>query len=166
MPRRSPWLLWGGGTATVLALAAGVVVFLANQRGEEIARRRAEHAEQQAAGKLVQAFRDSKGVLAMKDGSRRELAGETSVLLITKPVAGEAATWLALGRTAHGVYFGQRFSMGVSGAVRAVTDAQEVSSDVALGELRARIAASGAEDQAAQVFLEAARTGEPVAVGR
>ncbi|CAN7328206.1 hypothetical protein [Variovorax sp. LjRoot178] len=163
---RGSALVWAGAAAAVLVLTAGVVVYLANQRGAEIARQRAEIAQQLAAGKLVQAFRASKNVLAMKDGSRQELVGATSFLLTTKPVAGEKATWLALGRTGSGIYFGQRFSEGPGGVVRAVTDAQEVSPEVALGELRAQIAASGADAEGAQAFLDAVSTGQPVEVKR
>lgn len=170
-PRRSAkgasrWLVWCGAAAAVLIVAAGAVVYLANQRGEEIARQRAEVAQRATAGKLVQAFRESRGVLVMRDGSRQALEGATSLLLTTKPVAGEKATWLALGRTGSGVYFGQRFSEDLGGAVRPATDAQEVSREVALGELRAQIAASGADRDAAQAFLQAATTGKPVADGR
>lgn len=71
---------------------------------------RAEIAQQAVAGKLVQAFRESRSVLAMKNGTRDELEGATSFLLTTKPAAGEKATSLALGRTGSGIYFGQRFS--------------------------------------------------------
>ena len=162
----SRWLVCGGAVAVVLIAAAGAVVYLANQRGEEIARQRAEAAQRATAGKLVQAFRESRGVLVMRDGSRQLLQGATSLLLTTKPVLGEKATWLALGRTGSGVYFGQRFSEGPGGAVRPATDVQEVSREVALGELRAQIAASGAEADAAQAFIQAATTGKPVAVGR
>lgn len=165
-PGRVRWRVWVAAAAAVLVVAAGTVVFLANQRGEDIARQRGALAEQQAVGKFVQAFRGSKGALVMKDGSRRELDGATSVLLVAKPIPGTAATWVALGRDASGVYFGQRFNRDASGAVRAVTDAQEVSSEVALGGLHAQIVASGADDQAARAFVEAANTGHPVAVGR
>jgi len=160
------WHVWAGAAAFVVALAAGVVVYLANQRGEEIVRQRAEIAQRAAAGNLVQAFRESKGVLIMSDGSRQALEGATSLLLTTKPVAGEKATWLALGRTGSGVYFGRRFSQGPGGAVRPLTDAQEVSQEVALGELRAQIAASGAKADAAEVFIQAATSGKPAALGQ
>lgn len=162
-PRRPAW---GAAAAVVLIVAAGAVVYLANQRGEEIARERAERTAQITAGKLVQAFVDSKSVLVMKDGARRELVGATATLLSTKPVAGEKLTWLALGRAASGVYFGQRFGANEKGDVRPVTDAQEVSADVALGELRAQISASGGGAEATQAFIRAAMTGKAVPVSR
>ncbi|CAN7363905.1 hypothetical protein [Variovorax sp. LjRoot178] len=160
------WLVWGGAAAVGLVVAAGAVVYLANQRGEEIAIERAERTAQIAAGKLVRAFVDSKSVLVMKDGSRRELVGATATLLSTKPVAGEKLTWLALGRAASGAYFGQRFGANEKGEVRAVTDAQEIPAEVALGELRAQISASGADVEATQAFIQAATTGKAVPVSR
>ena len=102
----------------------------------------------------------------MKDGSRRELVGATATLLSTKPVAGEKLTWLALGRAASGAYFGQRFGANEKGEVRAVTEAQEISEEVALGELRAQISASGADVEATQAFIQAATTGKAVPVSR
>ena len=156
---KSRRLALGAGAAAVLVVAAGAVVYLANQRGEEIASERAERTAQIAAGKLVQALVDSKSVLVMKDGSRRELLGGTATLLSTKPVAGEKLTWLALARAASGTYFGQRFGANEKGDVRPVTDAQEIAAEVALGELRAQIAASGADVEATQAFIQAARSG-------
>jgi hypothetical protein len=47
-----------------------------------------------------------------------------------------------------------------------VTDAQEVSPEVALGELRAQIAASGAETDATQALVQAATSGKPAAESR
>ncbi|VTU44981.1 hypothetical protein [Variovorax sp. RA8] len=162
----SKWLAPVCTAAVVLVAAAGAVVYLANQRGEEIARGRVERAEQIAVGKLVQAFVSSKSVLVMKDGSRRELLGVTATLLSTKPVAGERLTWLALGRAADGTYFGQRFRASAQGEVWPVTDAQEVAAEFALGELRAQIAASGADVKAARAFMQAATTGAEASVRR
>ncbi|WP_232081429.1 hypothetical protein [Variovorax sp. WDL1] len=169
LPQRataSRWPVWGSAAAVVLVVAAGTVVYLANQRGEEIARERTARAEQAAAGKLVQAFVNARSVLVMKDGSRRQLVGATATLLSTKPLPGEKLTWLALGRAASGAYFGQRFGANEKGDVRPVTDAQEVSAEVALGELRSQISASGAKADAAQAFLQAATSGRAVALGR
>lgn len=144
----------------VLVVVAGAVVYLANQRGEEIARERAERTAQIAAGKLVQAFMNSKSVLVMKDGSRRELVGATATLLSTKPIAGKKPAWLVLGRAGSGVYFGQRFLANETGGVVPGTDAQELSEGVALGELRAQISAGGAGPEATQAFIQAAATGD------
>lgn len=163
---KSRWLALGVAAAMALVVTAGTVVYLANQRGDEIASERAERAAQIAAGKLVQAFVDSKSVLVMKDGSRRELLGATATLLSTKPVASEKLTWLALGRAASGAYFGQRFGANEKGEVRAATEAQEISAEVALGELRAQISASGADVEATQAFIHAATTGKAVPVSR
>jgi hypothetical protein len=163
---KSRWLELCAVAAVVLVVAAGAVVYLANQRGEEIARERAERTAQIAAGKLVQAFVESKSVLVMKDGARRELVGATATLLSTRPVAGEKLTWLALGRAASGAYFGQRFGANEKGDVRPLTDAQEIAAEVALGELRAQISASGADVEATQAFIQAATTGKAVPVGR
>lgn len=162
----SRWLAWGCAAAAILVAGAAAVIHLANQRGEEIARQRAELAEQAAAGRLVQAFVASKSVLAMKDGTRHELVGATATLLSTKPVSGERLTWLALGRAADGTYFGQRFGASSKGDVGPVTDAQEVSPEVALGELRSQISASGAGEEAAQAFMQAATSGTAVPVRR
>lgn len=162
----SRWVAWGVAAAVVLIVAAGAVVYLANQRGKEIAKQRAELTEHVAASKLVQAFVDSKSVLLMKDGSRRELVGTAATLLSTKPVAGESLTWLALGRAADGAYFGQRFGANEKGDVRPLTDAQEVSAEIALGELRTQISASGAGAEATQAFVQAATTGKAVLVSR
>ena len=163
---KSRWLALGAAAAVVMVVAAGAVVYLANQRGEEIARERAERIEKSAAGKLVRAFVESKSVLIMKDGARRELVGATATLLSTKPVPGEKLTWLALGRSASGAYFGQRFGANEKGDVRPLTDAQEISAEVALGELRAQITASGADVEATQAFIQAATTGKAVPVSR
>lgn len=151
--------MWGGATAAVLVLAAGVVVYLANQRGEEIARQRAAVVDLAATGKVAQAFRASKSTLAMKDGPRQELVGATSSLFATKLVSREKAVWLALGRTSSGVFFGQRFGGGSDGTVQPLSQAQEVSPDLVLGELRTQLAEHGVDAQDAQAFLEAAITG-------
>ena len=164
--RGSAWLVWGAATAAVLVLAAGVVVYLANQRGEEIARQRAAVVDLAATGKVAQAFRASKSTLAMKDGSRQELVGATSSLFATKLVSREKAVWLALGRTSSGVFFGQRFGGGSDGTVQPLSQAQEVSPDLVLGELRTQLAEHGVDAQDAQAFLEAAITGQPLAVSR
>ncbi|OUM00735.1 hypothetical protein A8M77_19815 [Variovorax sp. JS1663] len=156
----------GAAAAVVLVVTAGAVVYLANQRGDEIARERAERTAQLAAFRLVQAFVDSKSVLVMKDGSRRELVGATATLLSTKPIAGKKPTWLVLGRAASGVYFGQRFLANEKGDVVPVTDAQEISEEVALGELRAQISAGGAGAEATRAFVQAATTGKAVPVSR
>jgi hypothetical protein len=159
-------ILWAGAGAGVLLLvvALGVFFYLANKRGEEIAAERAKVEQAVAAGKLIQAFKASKTPLVMKDGSRQLLDRATSVLLSTKPVAGEPATWFAMGRTSTGTYFGQRFAQGTGGAMKPLDEAHEVSPDVALGELRSQIAASGAEGADAQAFLRAATGGQPVGV--
>jgi hypothetical protein len=101
--RGSRLAAWAGAAAAVLVVATGVVVYLANQRGAQIARQRAEIAQQVTAGKLVRAFHASKTSLTMKDGSRQDLVGATSFVLATKPVVSEKATWLALGRTEGGI---------------------------------------------------------------
>ncbi|CAN7776319.1 hypothetical protein LJR290_007821 [Variovorax sp. LjRoot290] len=158
--------LWAGAGALLLVVAVGLFVYMANKRGAEIAAERAKVEQAVAAGKLVKAFKASRTPLVMKDGSRELLEGATSVLLSTKAVAGEPATWFALGRTSGGVYFGQRFGQGPGGAMKPLAEAHEVSSDVALGELRSQIAASGAEGADAQAFLRAVSSGHPVAVSR
>jgi hypothetical protein len=152
--------------ASIAVLVAAAVIYLAHQRGAEIAEQRAQREQTAAAGKLVQAFAESKGVIAMTNGSQRPFSGADALLLSVKPVAGEKAVWNVLGRTGDGIYFGQRFGMVPGGAMKPLTRAREVPADVALGELRAELAAGGANSEAARAFVEAAGSGEPVAVRR
>ena len=159
-------LLTGGGVALgSLALIAGVIVYLANARGAEIAQRRAEVERSIAMGKLVQAFSASRGDLVMKNGARQQLIGARAMLISVKP-AERHGTWLALGRTSSGTYFGQRFSLDPDGVMKPIADAQEISAGVAFAEVRLQIAASGATADAAQEFLNAATTGQAAQVRR
>lgn len=159
-------MIWIAGAGVfLLIVSVGVFLYLANKRGGEIAAERAKKEQAVSAGKLVQAFKASKTSLVMKDGSRQLLDGTTAVLLSTKPVAGEPGFWFALGRTSGGTYFGQRFAQA-GGAMKPQAEAHEVAYDVALGELKSQIAASGAEGADAQAFLRAASGGQPVPVSR
>jgi hypothetical protein len=149
-----------------LFVAAGTVTYFAHQRGAEIAEQRAQLEQTAAAGKLVQAFADSKGVIAMTNGSQQAISGADSLLLAVKPATGEKAVWNVLGRSGAGTYFAQRFGMASDGAMKQLGQAREVSAEAALGELRAELTAGGADAEAARAFVQAASSGEPVAVRR
>ncbi|CAN7784601.1 hypothetical protein LJR175_008416 [Variovorax sp. LjRoot175] len=156
----------GGALGVALLVAAGAVVFLANQRGTEIARERAKLEQSASAAELVKAFRASKTVLAMSDGTLRHLDGAAATLLWTKPEASEPGAWLAVGRSSGGAYFGQRFSRDEKGAFLAQAEAREVSAAFALRELQAQIVAAGADEEAAGAFLRAAETGKAAEIRR
>ncbi len=153
-----------GAVAAVLVLAAGVVVYLANQRGAEIAK---ERAQRRAATEVVEVqtvVKTLRGAVLMKDGSRRAMVGSGAMLMWVRPQAGAADTWLAVARSPDGAFFGQRLKRGPSGAIDAAGDAQELSAQLVIGGLRDQLREAGADQAQAQVLFDAIANGTPVPV--
>ncbi|WP_298706017.1 hypothetical protein [Variovorax gossypii] len=162
--KRSTVAIIAGSAAAVLVLSAGVVVYLANQRGAEIAKERVERRAATEIVEVVTFFRTLRGTVLMKDGSRRALVGSGAMLMWVRPVAGAADTWLAVARGPDGAFFGQRLKRGPSGAIGAAGDAQELSAQLVMGGLRDQLREAGADQAQAQVFFDAIAKGTPVPV--
>ena len=156
----------GSVAAAAPVVAVGIVVYLANVRGEEIAAERAKLEQSQATGKIWRAFQATRGSLVMKDGSRQLVEGASAILVSVKPVATQKRTWLALGRTGSGTYFAQQFGLGADGVMGPLGDPQEIAVEAALSAVRAHVAESGGSAEAAQDFLKAVSIGQPAQVQR
>jgi len=153
-----------GSAAAVLVLAAGVVVYLAHQRGAEIAQERATRSAVSVVVEIQTMFKSLSMTVQMKDGSRRAVVGEGSMLMWVRPQPGSTNAWVAVARSPEGFFFGQRFMRRTPGSLGVSGDAQELSAQLVMGGLRDQLREAGVDQAQAQVLFDAVTKGTPVPV--
>lgn len=163
MKRRTVGIV-AGALAAVLVFAGAVVVYLANQRGAEIAQERAHRRAAVDMVALQTVFKSMRVTVQMKDGSKRAVSGGGATIIWVSRQTGGPDAWVAVARSPDGVFFGQRFNRGSGGAVVPAGDAEALSTDLVMRGLRAQMREAGGDEAQAQLFFDAASKGTPVPV--